>query len=107
VADEANPNFEHAQENARLLRAAGLEVAELELLPYLDGEEPVTVVPYTNFYLCNGAAIVPVTGAEEDAEALARLAALLEGREVVPVPGGTLARGGGGVHCITQQVPAV
>jgi agmatine/peptidylarginine deiminase len=25
----------------------------------------------------------------------------------VPVPGRTLAEGGGGVHCITQQVPAV
>ena len=29
------------------------------------------------------------------------------GREAVPVPGATLARGGGGVHCITQQVPAL
>jgi agmatine/peptidylarginine deiminase len=28
-------------------------------------------------------------------------------REVVAVPGVTLAPGGGGVHCITQQVPAV
>ena len=28
------------------------------------------------------------------------------GREVVPVPGVMLAYGGGGVHCITQQVPA-
>jgi agmatine deiminase len=27
------------------------------------------------------------------------------GREVVAVPGVTLALGGGGVHCITQQVP--
>jgi agmatine/peptidylarginine deiminase len=25
----------------------------------------------------------------------------------VPVPGVTLALGGGGVHCITQQVPAI
>jgi agmatine/peptidylarginine deiminase len=24
-----------------------------------------------------------------------------------PVPGVTLALGGGGVHCITQQIPAV
>jgi agmatine deiminase len=27
------------------------------------------------------------------------------GREVVPVPGVVLAYGGGGPHCITQQVP--
>ena len=27
-------------------------------------------------------------------------------RIVIPVPGVVLAYGGGGVHCITQQVPA-
>ena len=63
------------------------------------------MVPYVNFYICNGALIVPVTGAGTDAEALALLATLYPGREAVPVPGTTLALGGGGVHCITQQVP--
>ena len=28
------------------------------------------------------------------------------GREIVPVPGRTLNEGGGGPHCITQQIPA-
>ena len=41
-----------------------------------------------------------------DAEALALIASLYPGREAVAVPGATLALGGGGVHCITQQVPA-
>ena len=86
--------------------AAGLEVVELPWLPYVDGEEPPVVVPYTNFYLCNGALIVPTRGEETDAEALALLASLYPGREAVAVPGETLALGGGGVHCITQQVPA-
>ena len=107
VADEANPNFEHAQENAARLRAAGIDVVELPLLPYVDHEGPATVVPYTNYYLCNGGVIVPVSGAETDAEALALLGDLYPGREVVGVPGVALALGGGGVHCITQQVPAV
>ena len=107
VADEANPNWAAARENVARLEAAGLEVVELPLLPYVDHDGPPTVVPYTNFYLCNGAAIVPVTGAPTDAEALARLGELYPGREVVGVPGRTLALGGGGVHCITQQVPAV
>jgi len=107
VADEENPNFEPTRESAERLRAAGLEVVELELLPYLEGEAQPTVVPYVNFYLCNDGAIVPVSGAETDEEALGRLAALLPDREVVGVPGATLARGGGGVHCITQQIPAL
>lgn len=107
VADESNPNYENAQENARRLRAAGIDAVELPLLPYVDHDGPPTVVPYTNFYVCNGALIVPVTGAATDEEALLRLAELYPGREVVGVPGRTLALGGGGVHCITQQVPAV
>ncbi len=107
VADEANPNWESTRENAERLRAAGLEVVELPLLPYVDHDGPPTVVPYTNFYICNGALIVPVTGQETDEEAMALLGGLYPGREVVPVPGVTLALGGGGVHCITQQIPAV
>ena len=106
VADEANPNWDNSRENAERLRAAGVEVEELPLLPYVDHDGPPTVVPYTNFYVCNGGLIVPVAGQETDGEALALLGGLYPGREVVAVPGVTLALGGGGVHCITQQVPA-
>jgi agmatine deiminase len=104
VTDEANPNFEHCEENRLRLEAAGFEVVSMPHLPYAT---PDTVVPYTNFYVANGAVIVPTIGAESDGEALRLLGELHPGREVVPVPGATLAHGGGGVHCITQQIPAV
>jgi agmatine deiminase len=106
VTDEANPNYEHCQENLRRLRDAGLEVVELPWLPYVEGERPAVVVPYVNYYVCNGALIVPTRGEETDAAALDLLASLYPGREAVAVAGETLALGGGGVHCITQQVPA-
>lgn len=106
VTDEANPNYAPSRDNLRRLRDAGLEVVELPWLPYVDGEEPPVVVPYTNFYICNGGLIVPTRGEETDAEALALIASLYPGREAVAVPGETLALGGGGVHCITQQLPA-
>jgi agmatine deiminase len=106
VTDEANPNHAHAQENLRRLRDAGLEVVEIPWLPYVEGEDPAVAVPYTNFYICNGGLIVPTRGEETDAEALALLESLYPGREAVAVAGETLALGGGGVHCITQQVPA-
>jgi agmatine deiminase len=105
VAGEADPNYENCRENARRLADAGIEVVELDVLPRLDGDGPPTVVPYVNYYVANGALIVPVTGAETDADALALLERLYPGREAVPVSGTTLALGGGGVHCITQQVP--
>jgi agmatine deiminase len=107
AAEEANPNWDSTRENVERLQAAGLEVEELPLLPYVDHDGSPTVVPYANFYVCNGAVIVPVAGQETDDEALALLGGLYPGREVVAVPGATLALGGGGVHCITQPVPAV
>jgi agmatine deiminase len=42
-----------------------------------------------------------------DAQALEMLARLYPGREAVGIDGRTLALGGGGIHCITQQVPAI
>jgi agmatine deiminase len=105
VGDE-NPNVLHCRENLRRLRGAGLEVVELPWLPYVEGEDPAVVVPYTNFYICNGGLIVPTRGNETDGDALALLESLYPGREAVAVPGETLALGGGGVHCITQQLPA-
>jgi agmatine deiminase len=107
VDDDADPNFEGCQENVRRLHAAGLDVVELPILPRLDVGGPPTVVPYVNYYVCNGALIVPVTGADTDEAALDLLASLYPGREAVAAPGATLALGGGGVHCITQQVPAL
>jgi len=50
--------------------------------------------------------VVPVAGAPEDEVALAQIAAVFGDREIVPVPGSTLNEGGGGPHCITQQIPA-
>jgi agmatine deiminase len=108
-APVANPNHDHCEENAQRLRDAGIEVVRMELLPYADvlGEE--VVASYMNFYICNHAVIVPVTGGDPgaDEQALAVIAAEFPGREVVAVDGAVLAYGGGGPHCITQQVPTV
>jgi agmatine deiminase len=107
--DDADPNAVALGENARRLVAAGIEVERWELLPRTTrADGSVVAIPYTNLYLCNGAAIVPLGEQDPDidADALRRLGALLPGREVVGVPGRALALGGGGVHCITMQVPS-
>jgi agmatine deiminase len=104
VADN-NPNHDNCAENARRLRAAGLDVVELPLLPYAEVAGEPVAASYLNLYICNGAVIVPVADQDSDEVALAMIAAEFPGREVVAVPGLVIAFGGGGPHCITQQVP--
>ncbi|MCU1428216.1 MAG: Agmatine deiminase [Actinomycetia bacterium] len=104
--DSSNPNHEIATNNRARLDAAGIDVVDVPHLAYVDGVAGGAPVPYVNLYACNGAVMVPTTGAPEDDEMLRIVAACYPGREVVAVPGGNLAHGGGGVHCITQQVPA-
>jgi agmatine deiminase len=101
-----NPNFEHCQDNRARLQAAGISVTEMPFLPYDQVAGERIAASYLNFYICNGAVIVPVAGADTDADALAIIGAAYPDRDVVAVPGLVLAFGGGGPHCITQQVPA-
>jgi len=109
--DPANPNYRLMVENLEILRnetdAAGrrFEVIELPHLPYfdLDGEE--LMVSYVNFYVANGCVVVPIADHPLDEEALAIIASAFPDREVVGVPGRIISYGGGGPHCITQQVP--
>ena len=103
---EGNPNFDNCAENVARARAAGLSVIEFPHLVYGEIAGEPTAMSYLNLYLCNGAAIVPTVGGEVDAAALAQLGEVFPEREIIPVPGMVLAYGGGGPHCITQQVPA-
>jgi agmatine deiminase len=105
MVGEGNPNFEHCLDNRARLAAAGIEVTELPLLPYAEVAGEPIAASYLNFYICNRAVIVPVAGVDTDQEALSVIGAAYPGREVVAVPGLVLAYGGGGPHCITQQVP--
>jgi agmatine deiminase len=105
TVSEDNPNFEHCEENRARLSAAGIEVMEMPFLHYTQVAGEDVAVSYLNFYICNRGVIVPIAGAETDAPALEIIAAAYPGREIVPAPGTVLAFGGGGPHCITQQVP--
>ena len=87
-------------------RGRAIEVVELPQYPYVEVGGGRTRVSYANFYLANGGAVVPLAGHRFDDEVLELLAAAMPEREIVGVRASTIASGGGGVHCITQQVPA-
>jgi agmatine deiminase len=62
---------------------------------------------YANFYIANGGIVVPLLDARTDRAALSVLRRVFPRREVVGVPGREILLGGGNIHCITQQVPAI
>jgi len=110
--DPAHPDFERMRSNRAVLegavdaRGGGFELVELPYYPRVEVGGQMTTVSYLNFYLANGGVVVPIAGHDLDDEALDRIAAAFPERQVVGVPAATISYGGGGVHCITQQVPA-
>jgi agmatine deiminase len=96
---------ERMEDNRSRLEAAGLGVRTLDVLAHVEIAGKRVVMSQMNFYLCNGAVIVPLAGLESDEAALATIGEAYPGRETVGVPGAVLAYGGGGPHCVTQQVP--
>jgi agmatine deiminase len=114
-SDSTDPNYEISEENLSILTSATdaqgrrLEVIPLEQPPVHFYADNRLTLSYLNFYFVNGAIILPVFGgraAKTDANAIAILTRTFPDREIVPVDGLVVARGGGNVHCLTQQVPA-
>jgi agmatine deiminase len=107
VVPPDDPNHANCVENAARLRAAGYDVQEMPQLARAEVAGEAIVCSYMNHYVCNGAVIVPLAGQSQlDEDALGVVRRAYPEREVVGVPALTIAYGGGGPHCITQQVPA-
>jgi agmatine deiminase len=62
---------------------------------------------YINFYIANGAVIMPAFEASQDDRAYRVIRELFPDRRVIQVAAAEILTGGGGIHCITQQQPAV
>lgn len=109
--DPLHGNAPFARENLRRLsgatdaRGRTLDVIPFDVVGTATAGSDLVDLPYLNCYLANGAVIAPVGQMPSDELALARLQEVFPDRVVVGVPGATLSYGGGGPHCITQQMP--
>ena len=65
------------------------------------------VASYVNFFIGNSVVVFPLLDPSHDEEVAAILAEELPHRHVQGVAAREILLGGGGIHCITQQVPAV
>jgi agmatine deiminase len=63
---------------------------------------------YINFYLVNGALLMPEFGDRRaDRNAKEILGGLFGDRDIIQLNIDNIAAGGGGIHCTTQQQPLV
>jgi agmatine deiminase len=98
-------NFERLKQ-ARLEDGSKLKVVELPMPAPLYFEGRRLPASYANFYITNGAVLVPTFNDANDRKALGILAELFKDRPVVGIHAVDLVWGLGTLHCLTQQQPA-
>ncbi len=120
--DPSDANFQTMQENLERLKTftnldgQPFEILELPLpknrlehvgeIASASGLQGERLPPtYANFYIANGAVIVPIYGDLNDELALEILTPLFPDRQVIGLSSRAIINGGGSFHCVTQQQP--
>ncbi len=103
TADQSDSNYGICETAKQTLLsesdANGKQLSIIELPLELD-------VTHINFYIANDGVIVPLADDKrQDDTPLSIIRNTFPERKVVGISARALAKGGGGVHCITQQVP--
>ena len=112
-AARSHPDYAPAHEALRRLKTAtdaGGKKLEIIELPQpreqrLDWNGRILQASYVNFYLPNGAIVMPAFNDPNDEPARAILAGCFPGRDIMQIDAIDIVQGGGGIHCITQQEP--
>jgi agmatine deiminase len=111
--DADDPDHEALRDNLERLRGAkdaqgrALEVIEIARpAPRSREDGRRLTASYINFYIANGAVLLPMFDDPMDDAAYKAIAAAFPDRRVIQIDASDLVLGGGGIHCITQQQPA-
>jgi agmatine deiminase len=109
--DPADENYRPLRDNLQRLRAMRdpdgkpFRIETLPMPPALYHEGQRLPASYANFYIANGAVLMPTFGCPTDDAALSALRRLFPQRQVVGLPCLDLVWGLGTIHCLTQQHP--
>jgi agmatine deiminase len=104
--DPSDENHEILKENYELLRTFELNVIKLPMPGYIGDRHARLPASYANFYIGNGAIVVPTFGHTNDQRALEILQGCFPGRRVIGVDAKAMVHGLGTIHCCSQQEPA-
>lgn len=97
-----------ALETHETLKAAGLKIEVISEPNRRRIKSIDFVASYANYYVCNGGVIAAQFGdVETDDLAIDALRRHYPGRDVITLNVDALGEIGGGIHCATQQMPAV
>lgn len=111
AVDVSDVNHAALAENLALLaserdaRGRLLDVVPIRQTTRRDEAGRALAESYINLYIANGGVVMPSFGTAEDGAAAAVVRRAFPGRRVVQVDARAIVRGGGGIHCITQQQP--
>jgi agmatine deiminase len=109
--DPRDENYTPLQENYERLQGARdqdekkITVVKLPMPGRVHHQGARLPASYANFYLANGAVLVPTYDHPNDARARDILTELFPDRAVVSIPSAPLVIGLGAIHCVTQQQP--
>lgn len=93
--------------DAKGRRLLVVDVPEPDISSLKDAH-PEMIPSYVNYFHAAGSVIIPQFGSPNtDAAAVSILGELFPEKEIVPVYIHGLPNAGGGLHCITQQIPAL
>lgn len=105
--DRRHPDFDVSAEIKNTLHDAGFTTIDLPAPSILSDDEGWVDYSYINHYVVNNGVIVCAFDDPQDVMAADILRQVYPDREIVLVDARPLFARGGGIHCITQQQPAL
>ena len=112
-SDPQDPNYVRLHKNIDTLsnvtttNGDRLEIVKIQQPARQDYRGERLPLSYINFYIANGGVVLPEFDDPMDRPALETISAAFPGREIVQLPAVEITKGGGCIHCITQQQPKI
>ena len=107
----ADPDYERSREHIRILKnETDAKGRRINIIPVPQPQVCLyrnrhLTLSYLNFYFVNNGIVFPVFNQATDLKALEIMSTVFPERDIITLDGLKLAKEGGNIHCLTQQIP--